>query len=1166
MSMLTIYSLGDHESIRAALTGVAMIFDPAKEMLGGSGILGLGHFAGFGLMVSFMFVATGIIFRQKLEFEQIIIVGIAYAALFVPKTTVTIEDMHTGQVAVVDNVPIGVAYPGGIISAFTHSVAVTLEQVMRSASSEYLPQTDVGFVAPLKLMLAARNAVTGDPYFQKNYSYFLTDCVIPGVDAKDAAQVKDPQEFLSAVISSASSAGAATLYFSNVNNEGDLRSCDSVAIQLQTDFANVFSGIDSSIGGTSPMSSVEGRVNAAMDKKPGGGKYSIPDLSQSIETLTTAGVSSQKVMNTLVLGDITYNTFRCGKAGTSDYITCTAAQAQAMEQYKFDAAGQASMAQKTMIPSMNIFMFFFYAFAPMIAIIIAMSGVRGVVKILPSYLLFGVWTQSWIPAAAIINYFIQKQVQEAIAGRLVAGDGIPLSNVMELYHTLTLKIAAASELLAYTPMLTLALLSGSMFALTKLADGAKDKFDEKTMAPDHLKVSETGSVQPRVGYSPELTTAGNTLNRGPAGTFAAGAQQGMFSLGYSSQVASSIASKETAALTTANQQLMEQSAAAGSEYGRQLAGGRNLASGTTTSATYKEGHGHAFDFGRNFAQGMKLNLGETEAKALDFSLNKMGEATTAALMQGAKMGLAGKGLKNFVSSAVKAFAKDELPKIAAKAGAALPSLSMMEQFTTQMDKTLSEQFASNEKQTDTWAAEFSTGKMSKDEKTFSDQSSMGFKSSYSERLASSKSAVQQHGEAAERANTVSKNASANMTFDERSSGRIGASSASYMERAESAVNELGLQENVQKAEAKLAKMGVFAEAGQEKQRKAAAMTWVLSQTDRAQEMAMHLAAAETAVDNMQFMPKAQDVQGSANSTFGKVDGVGPTQQDQKRIAAGAKKAEGEAGKGRQAGAAAPGAVAGAQGAAAAPVTKDDFTQMSGEVDRNAEGSGVGANNDGRVTSATPSEAFQTGSEKMKSEFRQNHGFSDLVSKFGQEVMENPALAAIAATGGAAAAYEVLSSIQKHHMAGLGGKGMTVAQYGNKVLQRLGATMLGGAGAVVGAAVAGYEVGDKIVNPALNFAAQTLTGDPNATLGGAIYDALHHVDSSTANGAPLAAAQQVVNGLSGPDPKGYIQQTFTGGSSTTSVPGVDTDKDRNDEARMSNSVAETRGADVSGVKR
>ena len=150
MSMLTIYSLGDHESIRAALTGVAMIFDPAKEMLGGAGILGLGHFAGFGLLVSFMFVAAGIIFRQKLEFEQIIIVGIAYAALFVPKTTVTIEDMHTGQVAVVDNVPIGVAYPGGIMSAFTHSVAVTLEQVMRSASSEYLPQTDVGFVAPLK--------------------------------------------------------------------------------------------------------------------------------------------------------------------------------------------------------------------------------------------------------------------------------------------------------------------------------------------------------------------------------------------------------------------------------------------------------------------------------------------------------------------------------------------------------------------------------------------------------------------------------------------------------------------------------------------------------------------------------------------------------------------------------------------------------------------------------------------------------------------------------------------------------------------------------------------------------------------------------------------------------------------------------------------------------
>ncbi len=1110
---ITIYSLGDHETIRAALTGVVMIFDPSKEMLTGSGLLGLGHFAGFGLLISFAFVCAGIILKQKIEFEHVILVAIAYAVLFVPTTTVMVEDMHTGQVAVVDKVPVGIAYPGGVISSFTRSVAVTIEQVMRDASSEYIPQTDVGFVAPLKLLLSARHAAVGDPYFAKNYTYFTTDCVVPSIDIKAASNLTDLREIFSSVIASAYTSGAATLYFSKDSNVGDLRACDAVAVQLETDYSTLLSGTDSTISGSVPLSSVEGRMNAGMDKKPGIGstvKWSQADLSQAIETLSGAGIDAQKMIAALVLGDLTHQTFNCGKLGTAEYLTCSASLTQAMEQYKADSAGQATMFQKTMIPAMNIFMFFFYAFSPLVALLVAMSGMKGLMQIVPKYMLFGVWTQSWVPAAAIINFFIQKQTQEAISGRLVNGNGIPLSNVMELYNTLTIKIAAASDLLAQAPLVTLALISGSMFALAQMAGKAGDKYDEKITTPDAMKVGSAAQTDSRFVSAPNISTSGNTNIRSPAGTFAAGALTGGMQLGYSSDVASSVAAKQNAAMENASQQQISLASSAGTEFGRMLAGSNSLAHGSAASSTFNQGHGHAFEFGKNLAKGMQNRMSEAEGKSLDFSLNKMGEATSAALTQGAKMGLGGKALKNFVGQAVAAFAKDGLPKLAGQVGAALPSASMTEQFMSQVDKSISEQFGSSEKETDSWAAQFSSGNTSKSEQTFSDQASQGFKSSFSEQLSSARSSMQKHGEAAERAKTMSQKASASTTFDEKRAGVVGGTSSSFMEWARQAVSDNNLGGQVQALSDRLGKMGVFTEAGQESKREAAAMSWALSQTGHAPETAMRLAAAESGVDNMSFMPSRDQVEGQAGNVFGGAGGAGLSKSDQSRVGSAASRSQAAAGQAGQQTASVPGLVAQRQAAAGTQVGGSDFDAMSTKADSAAGESAASGRNSERVTAMPHTSAFAEGSAKMQAAFKSDHGFAELVGKFGKEMMDNPALAGIAAVGGTAAAASALSSIRGHHMAGLGGGGMSLPEYAGKVLSKVGSKLPGVAGAAVarhGAATAAGAAGLGVGVAALN--AVSLVNDA-ADVIGAVKDAMNEVDKGLSGGSPFGYVQQTLN--------------------------------------------------------
>ncbi len=1111
---ITIYSLGDHESIRAALVGVAMVFDPSKELLGGTGVLGIGQFAGFGLLITFAFVMMNVVIKQKLELAHVLIVGVMYTVLFVPKTSVNIEDMHTGQVAVVDNVPIGVAYPGGIISSFTRTVAVTMEQVMRDSSSEYIPQTDIGFAAPLKLLLSVRGSVAGDPYFKKNYSYFMTDCYIPGADAKQAGNMIDLREvFVAGAVGALS--GAATLYSTPSNNEGELLACTEVASKLEVDYENLISGTDPSVSSSIPMSTFEARVNAVMDRKPGAlgmAKYSQADVAQMIETFGGVGVNSQKVIAALVLGDLTYQTFNCG-------VTCSTSMTQALEQYKTDATGQASMFQKTMIPSMNIFMFFFFAFSPLIAIIVAMSGMKGIVQIVPKYLLFGVWTQSWIPAAAVINYFIQMQTRDEISGRIMMGDGVPLANVMQLYHLLTLKIAAASELLAAAPLVTMALISGSVYGLTQLASRGTEKFDEKIATPDALKVDATSQTAARNVMAPDLTTAGMTEVSGPSGQHRTGAQS-TWQSSMTQEAGNSVVSGKALALEQANQQVMDLSSTMGSDFGRQAVGSKTFANGNSATSSLQQGHGRAFTFAQGVGSTMRDSFSELESKELNANINKMAEVAGGALLAGAQKGFAGAALKNFVGTAVKAFAKDGLAKTAS---GAIPTAQMTEAFRAAAEKAVSQQFNSGDETTDNWAAGYSTANMSKDEIAFAEQVSQGFRSGQTETLKQAKSNVAKATSSLQEAQSLQKRATNGHTFNEKTAGAVGGTSAAFTNWSDGTVKQEGLGAKVAAKDARLKAQGHFSGDGEadNRMRHAAASAMVLSENGFGAEVATRLSAAASGNENIGSVPGEQ-VAKEADLLRAEVGTPGLAKNESARVssaAANAIVAASTAGGNTQG---IPQELDQIRSGASNTVGPDSFEANKQQVDAAAAGSGIGASNSVSATNMQPTAEFQSGSQLMKDEFKKNHGFSDLVGKFGKDMMDSPAVAALAAVGGTAAVASALSTIAGHHVSGLGGKGMSLGQYGAKVMGRLAGKLPGMAARHGVATVAGagaFGVGAAV----LNAGALVMDG---VEVVRAVKEVMNDVDKGVSDvGAGLSSAkpaEYISNTISGQGSAGVIQ--------------------------------------------
>lgn len=110
----TIHSIGDSAFLEQILIAVKMV-------------TGNGNFKmmiGIGLLLSTILVCLRSVFTNsdRVDYQQILVGWIVYQVLFVPTTTVTIQNAYTGEVAVVDNVPFGVGAAGGIISTIGYGI------------------------------------------------------------------------------------------------------------------------------------------------------------------------------------------------------------------------------------------------------------------------------------------------------------------------------------------------------------------------------------------------------------------------------------------------------------------------------------------------------------------------------------------------------------------------------------------------------------------------------------------------------------------------------------------------------------------------------------------------------------------------------------------------------------------------------------------------------------------------------------------------------------------------------------------------------------------------------------------------------------------------------------------------------------------------------------
>jgi conjugal transfer mating pair stabilization protein TraG len=567
----TIYIFGNLPVFQAALTGLQMIFNPANNTdwaVGGS-LFGVGPVVGIGLLISLLHVTTKGVWTQKMSLHHVGIMLGLYAAMFIPTTSVQVQDIYTGQTVIVDQIPIGVAYPAAIVSQLSYDAATQLGQAFQMATAT-APTTDIsqGFAEPLQQMLQMRHLYqnyvkTDTPLADAEFSFFQ-QCVYPvySSDTTLQAAYNETNNILATVTNTnyvtASGANMMVNVLGGTGNpicgssQGCLLTCNGLASTLNTQYTQ-WKGSSGSGSCTAAVAMAAADKSDTV-KPPSSCTTAASNLGNVLAQLGTTGDQyiDQMVHGCMASAGMSAGgSLFAGEPSMSVLPSYCVITQNSLSQAQVDNAGAASMFLKNMLPLMSVLQFLFIAMAPLAAFTMVMAGAQGM-GMFVKYIMFGLWTQSWLPVAAMLNDYSQITLAHklGVLGQAVTGvsanitaaatsvtlasmppppaNGLTLTTLPTVIESTMQALSNADMLLALTPIITMIVFTGSYMGMAQLAQdmGGEDKVSQNTSEEtpslktqedmNGVHASENPSAPGKLVYGPgamsETLSAGNAVS------------------------------------------------------------------------------------------------------------------------------------------------------------------------------------------------------------------------------------------------------------------------------------------------------------------------------------------------------------------------------------------------------------------------------------------------------------------------------------------------------------------------------------------------------------------------------------------------------------------------------------------------------------------------------
>lgn len=527
----TIYTFGDVEIFRAALAGVAMIFSPSQGFLVSDQGMGLGALAGLGLLMGLVTMLLNGIMRQKVELGEFIMVIILFAVLFVPTFDVNIEDYNGAGIAKVDNVPLGVAMPASLTSAIARELNIRMGTAFSTVdgypSGLMTPQA---LTSPLKLLYSLRYApdfVTRNTdqlaqRLARNVPNLIAYCLAGRQTFKGDWETAPITTALEATVVAAGKQSGLTLFQAPGAIDPSLVLCSDASTSISADIAMWSAG-----AAGSPLQktlSAAAAKDLAAPINIVAGKAQVQpiqpeDIQSALAMIDEAtSVLATQYVTTTIWGTFVSEAFRCaeGSGNPEDWGRCSPL-VSAATQYNESGAAGGTFFQRLMFHGMNLLFFVWICLSPVVAVMMLMLGIRGI-KLAGGYLLFGAWSVSWYVGASIINFYVLKQVQYSLS-MLGGFEGLTPVTIAEWNNVLQTELGVAGDLMASTPLIMMALMTGSVYGMTQLASrfGGREHYDEKVNSPS---IEGSAAFNGRTSSSDRahlgITGANRNLGSGPA--------------------------------------------------------------------------------------------------------------------------------------------------------------------------------------------------------------------------------------------------------------------------------------------------------------------------------------------------------------------------------------------------------------------------------------------------------------------------------------------------------------------------------------------------------------------------------------------------------------------------------------------------------------------------
>lgn len=470
MVEFSVYSLGNAAFLNEILNGIAAVVgtDDFKRCVAVC------------MLLSVLTVCVQSVLNRaaSIEWQNILLGFLIYLVFFSIPTRMVVEDVYSGEVYTVDNIPIGVSASGFVISRIGYGITDLFETGFGTTNR----LTQRPYLSSLKYLLHVEGDMSSAAVMEKLDSLsdikvqpaiteYTKNCILPSLSQqnKTATDVQNMNinEFLRV---GTQEPNGGVLIINKQTNARSTPKCakayeiisNQVIPHLTSDeLNNVFAHY-----GTVPTA----QINP-------GEPFTTGDALESIGI--SAGEAQSYMMSSMLMPIL-------AKAASQHFTRLDAMAdtmvTQALAQRNIQWASEQTMWQQVAQPIMSFFEGFIYGITPIVACLVCLGalGLRLILK----YLQTLIWINLWMPVMALCNLYIMMTVSSQVAALPVGVDtfyGMSATN-----QILQNQLGVGGMLAAATPMLALFIVTGSNYAFTTLASrlNGSDHVNEKMVRPD----------------------------------------------------------------------------------------------------------------------------------------------------------------------------------------------------------------------------------------------------------------------------------------------------------------------------------------------------------------------------------------------------------------------------------------------------------------------------------------------------------------------------------------------------------------------------------------------------------------------------------------------------------------------------------------------------------